>query len=50
MMMPLSVLVRVSVVRSAIGPMLSCNEASCMAIPATPLKLRPSRCAARSIR
>src|SRR5262245_50736060 len=37
MMMPLSVDTRFSLVRSTIGPMLSCSEASCMAKPSTPL-------------
>ena len=37
MMMPLSVETRFSLVRSTIGPMLSCSEASCMAMPSTPL-------------
>ena len=37
MMMPLSVETRFSLVRSTIGPMLSCNEASCIAMPSTPL-------------
>src|SRR6188472_3064652 len=32
MMMPLSVETRFSLVRSTIGPMLSCKEASCLAI------------------
>ena len=50
MMMPWSVGTRFSRVRSWIGPMLSCTEASCMAKPSMPEKLRPSFCALRSIR
>ena len=37
MTMPLSVELRFSFVRSAIGPMLSCKEASCMPMPSMPL-------------
>ena len=36
MMMPLSVETRRSLVRSTIGPMLSCSEASCIAMPLIP--------------
>jgi hypothetical protein len=32
-------------VRSTIGPMLSCSEASCMAMPSTPENVRPAFCA-----
>src|ERR1700730_12006369 len=49
MMIPLSVDTRFSLVRSQIGPMLSCSDASWMANPATPLKVFPAFCAARSI-
>ena len=37
MMIALSVATRFSLVRSAIGPMLSCTDASCIASPRTPL-------------
>ena len=50
MMMPLSVETRFSLVRSQIGPMLSCSEASWIAKPATPLKVLPAFWAVRSIR
>ena len=50
LMIPVSEETSRSFVRSTIGPMLSCSDASCCAIPRTPEKVSPRFCASRSIR